>query len=235
MDWKLFVLHNGVHYREDIERSVTNSKIYEYIECVERREQTTEVIVADMKTFDAALKYREGKTCVLNFASFKNPGGGFLKGEVAQEEYLCQNSTLYNVLSQFTSYYEKNRLNTNDALYWNRAIYSPGIVVLPSEVKVDVLSCAAPNIKASRMIDSKKVQAVISRIKFVLDILEKEWCDTVILGAFGCGVFGNDPRFVAKIFRSQGVLHRGFKRVVFAILNSKSVNHRAFEEVYSDL
>lgn len=63
-----------------------------------------------------------------------------------------------------------------------------GIVVLPSEVKVDVLSCAAPNIKASRMIDSKKVQAVISRIKFVLDILEKEACDTVILGAFGCGV-----------------------------------------------
>lgn len=94
------------------------------------------VIVADMKTFDAALKYREGKTCVLNFASFKNPGGGFLKGTIAQEEYLCQNSTLYNVLSQFTSYYEKNRLNTNDALYWNRAIYSPGIVVLPSEVKL---------------------------------------------------------------------------------------------------
>lgn len=157
MDWKLFVLHNGVHYREDIERSVTNSKIYEYVECVERREQTTEVIVADMETFDAALKYGEGKTC------------------------------------------------------------------------------AAPNIKASRMIDSKKVQAVISRIKFVLDILEKEACDTVILGAFGCGVFGNDPRSVAKTFRSQGVLHRGFKRVVFAIPNSKSVNHRAFEEVYSDL
>lgn len=79
MDWKLFVLHNGVHYREDIERSVTNSKIYEYIECVERREQTTEVIVADMKTFDAALKYREGKTCVLNFASFQESWGWVLE------------------------------------------------------------------------------------------------------------------------------------------------------------
>lgn len=235
MDLKMFVLYNGVHYREDIEYSVTNSKIYDHVENIVTRKQPTEVVVSDMKTLDAALRYRDGKTCVLNFASFKNPGGGFLRGTVAQEEYLCQNSTLYNVISQFPAFYEKNRLNTYDALYRNRAIYSPGIVVLPSEVKVDVLSCAAPNIKASRMIDSKKVQAVISRIKFVLDILEKEACDTVILGAFGCGVFGNDPRFVAKTFRSQGVLHKGFKRVVFAIPNSKSVNHRAFEEVYSDL
>lgn len=82
------------------------------------------------------------------------------------------------------------------------------------------------------MIDSKKVQAVISRIKFVLDILEKEACDTVILGAFGCGVFGNDPRFVAKTFRSQGVLQRGFSKVIFAIPNELSVNHHAFKEVF---
>lgn len=46
----------------------------------------------------------------------------------------------------------------------------------------------------------------------VLDILEKEECNTVILGAFGCG----------------------FKKVIFAIPNSKSVNHRAFKEVYDD-
>lgn len=117
MDLKMFVLHNGVHYREAIEESIANSKIYENVGFVTKREQPTEVVVADMKTLDAALEYKEGKTCVLNFASFKNPGGGFLKGAVAQEEYLCQNSTLYNVLSQFTSYYEKNRLNTNDALY----------------------------------------------------------------------------------------------------------------------
>lgn len=76
MDWKLFVLHNGVHYREDIERSVTNSKIYENVGFVTKREQPTVVVVADMKTLDAALEYREGKTCVLNFASFKNPGVG---------------------------------------------------------------------------------------------------------------------------------------------------------------
>lgn len=74
MDLKMFVLYNGVHYREDIEYSVTNSKIYDHVENIVTRKQPTEVVVADMKTLDAALKYREGKTCVLNFASFKNPG-----------------------------------------------------------------------------------------------------------------------------------------------------------------
>lgn len=72
MDWKMFVLHNGVHYRE----SIANSKIYENVGFVTKREQPTEVVVADMKTLDAALEYKEGKTCVLNFASFKNPGVG---------------------------------------------------------------------------------------------------------------------------------------------------------------
>lgn len=235
MDWKMFVLHNGVHYREDIEYSVANSKIYDHVENIVTREQSTTVEVVDMKTLDAAIKYREGKTCVLNFASFKNPGGGFLKGAVAQEEYLCQNSTLYNVLSQFMSYYERNRLNTNDALYWNRAIYSPGIVMLPNEGSVDVLSCAAPNIRASRASDTQKTKALVSRIKFVLDILEKEECDTVILGAFGCGVFGNDPKLVAEIFKRQRVLQRGFSKVIFAIPNELSVNYCAFKEVYNDI
>lgn len=233
MDWKMFVLYNEVHYKEAIAKAIANSKIYDHVENIVTRKQSTTVEVVDMKTLDAALKHREGKTCVLNFASFKNPGGGFLKGAVSQEEYLCQNSTLYNVLSKFPAYYEKNRLNTNDALYWSRAIYSPGIVMLPCETKVDVLSCAAPNVRASHASDTKKTKTLVSRIKFVLDILEKEECDTIILGAFGCGVLGNDPKLVAETFKRQRVLQRGFSKVIFAIPNELSVNHRAFKEVIS--
>lgn len=235
MDWKMFVLHNEVHYREAIEKSVANSIIYDYVNSAVTRHRPTNIEVVDMKTLDAALKYREGKTCVLNFASFKNPGGGFLNGANAHEEYLCQNSTLYNVLSKFTKYYEQNRSNTNDSLYWNRAIYSPGIITLPSEVPVDVLSCSAPNVRASYATDKQKQKALIGRIKFVLDVLEEEKCDTIILGAFGCGVFGNNPRLVAETFKRQRVLQRGFKKVIFAVPNELSVNHRAFKEVYDEL
>lgn len=61
----------------------------------------------------------------------------------------------------------------------------------------------------------------------VLDILEKEECDTVILGAFGCGVFGNDPKLSKdREFYSAG-------SVIFAIPNELSVNHHAFKEVFS--
>lgn len=139
------------------------------------------------------------------------------------------------MLSKFTKYYEQNRSNTNDSLYWNRAIYSPGIIILPSEVPVDALSCSAPNVRASYAADSKKQKALTSRVKFVLDILEEEKCNTVILGAFGCGVFGNDPKLVAETFRRQGVLQRGFSKVIFAIPNELSVNYNAFKEVYNDL
>ena len=37
--------------------------------------------------------------CALNFASYKNPGGKFMDGSSAQEECLCHESILYEVLS----------------------------------------------------------------------------------------------------------------------------------------
>ena len=49
---------------------------------------------------------------ILNFASYKNPGGMFLRGSTAQEEALCHESTLYNVLIKFNdTYYKSNREN----------------------------------------------------------------------------------------------------------------------------
>lgn len=160
----------------------------------------------------------EGKrVAVLNFASFKNPGGKFIDGSTAQEECLCHNSYLYNVLESFyNSYYVPNQRNTYNCLYNNSAIYCAGIRFwnkflhekvtekTPSSI-VDVITCAAPNRSAAlkyHMLTSMQVnQALESRINFIKAICQIKKVDILIAGAWGCGVFGNDAYLVANRFK----------------------------------
>ena len=89
------------------------------------------VIIAPTDTVSAIFQYtseQDGKIAALNFASYKHPGGMFIKGSSAQEESLCHASFLYNVLKEFEdSYYKENRKNLNRSLYTNKALYSPNI------------------------------------------------------------------------------------------------------------
>ena len=117
------------------------------------------IIVDKLDSVKSAIQHRDGKTAVLNFASYKNPGGKFMEGSSAQEECLCHASTLYNVLKQFPVYYQWNRVHNNRALYTNRALYSEDVIFLddsvcvygaePEQVKIDVITCAAPNFSAA--------------------------------------------------------------------------------------
>lgn len=184
-------------------------------------------------------KHAHGKLAVLNFASYKNPGGKFLDGSLAQEECLCMESNLYNVLSSFKdSFYKNNQFHLNRGLYKNRCLYTPDIVFIKNdqEVLCDVINCAAPNKQVARNYQGVTVRecalTLKLRIKFVLDIAQKEKVDTLILGAYGCGVFGQDPKAVSLIFRTY--LKSGnysFKNVVFAIpLSEHNENHMIFKE-----
>ena len=83
--------------------------------------------VVDMDSVSAIFQYAENNTAVLNFASYKNPGGMFVNGSKAQEECLCHESFLYNVLKENQNYYNWNNQHKNRALYLNRALYSPNI------------------------------------------------------------------------------------------------------------
>lgn len=168
------------------------------------------------------------KVCVLNFASYKEPGGKFLDGSKAQEECLCHESFLYNVLKEFDNqkYYDANKKALNKALYYNRALYSPEIAFIRGNdlfKRVDVLTCAAPNFTAAKkycgVTEAENEKALRSRICFILDIMEEQHVDIPILGAFGCGVFGQDAITVATMFKQELESGRyGFKEVVFAII-----------------
>ena len=160
--------------------------------------------VVEEDSVSAIFDCAQGKTAVLNFASYKYPGGGFMVGSRAQEECLCHESFLYNVISQQEEYYAWNRKNLNKALYKPRALYSPDIIFERDgkTQKCDVITCAAPNFSAaSNFVNRIENDRVLDgRIRFILEIAKKENVDTLILGAFGCGVFQQTPETVAELF-----------------------------------
>lgn len=164
-------------------------------------------------------KYPEASIVALNFASAKRPGGGFLEGSMAQEEDLCYSSTLYASLRNASLFYEKNAgsklicglyenvlaISRNVAFIKNNAY---GVFTKP--IYVDVVTCAAPNAneffrlyeRADKDGQSILEEVLDKRIRFMLHEIGPRY-DILILGAWGCGVFGNDPRLVARLFKQN--------------------------------
>lgn len=180
------------------------------------------------------------KLAVLNFASFKNPGGAFLDGSSAQEECLCHESFLYNVLQHHDDvYYSVNRRMLNKGQYCNRALYTPDIAFFHNgkSRKCNVITCAAPNysvgLKYNLVTKEENSVALRSRIRFVFDIAAANKVDTFILGAFGCGVFSQDAAEVAGIMVDL-LPNYCFENIVFAIPDKNSKNYQAFENAFQN-
>lgn len=184
---------------------------------------------------------------VLNFASAKNPGGGFINGAMAQEESLAASSCLYNTLIAHETYYKNNRA-CNTMMYTNHAIYSPDVVffrdgafrLLEQPVTASVLTLPAVNmgqvlLKGEDAASAK--QAMRERMKLALAIFASQKCPHLILGAYGCGVFRNDPEDVAAWWQELLENHfpDTFRTVIFAVLD-KSASRSCimpFQDIFS--
>jgi uncharacterized protein (TIGR02452 family) len=193
--------------------------------------------VVNETTLHAARRLlEEGATRVLalNFASARNPGGGFLKGSQAQEESLARASGLYACLTARWEMYEANRQHPS-CLYTDHMIYSPDVPVfrddadalLEQPYPVSFLTAPAVNAGAVRKNEPEKVIQIESvmddRIEMVLAVAVAHGHEVLVLGAWGCGVFGNDPDEVAAGFAwhltGDGRFRTAFRRVVFAVLD----------------
>lgn len=168
---------------------------------------------------------------VLNFASAKNPGGGFLNGSLAQEESLAICSGLYHTQIKNKEYYEANR-GCKSAIYTDNMIYSPDVVFIRDEkfklvsstVTASVLTVPAVNkgavIRNEKHNNKKAEEVMKNRIRKLLSVFAYEGNTTIILGAFGCGVFKNNPSTVAQNFNDilrNERLGEKFKHITFAI------------------
>jgi uncharacterized protein (TIGR02452 family) len=196
------------------------------------RRHATEIAVENETTLSAARRLvAEHRTIALNFASARNPGGGFLSGSEAQEESLARASSLYACLSGRAMY--RFHQQQGDPLYSDYVIYSPAVPVfrdddgqlLESPFMCSFLSAPAPNAGAALQQQASRGdelgRALESRIAKVLSIAAAQSYDAIILGAWGCGVFKNDPRDVATQFQ-QALMGRfaGVYRLVhFAVLD----------------
>ena len=200
-----------------------------------RGRHTTQIVVHNETTLAAARRLiTDYRTIALNFASAKNPAGGFLSGSEAQEESLARSSSLYACLDGRSMYSFHRR--HGDTLYTEYVIYSPSVVVfrdndgtlLETPFTCSFLTAPAPNAGAVLQRDPTRGdelrRALQRRISKVLSIAAAQGYDAIILGAWGCGVFKNDPRDVAAQFQDalttdfDGV----FRCVHFAVLDHSS-------------
>ena len=169
----------------------------------------------------------------LNFASATHPGGGFLSGARAQEEYLCRSSALYLTLKDCPMYDDHRKYQDDDGCFFTDAmIYSPDVPVfrdddhslLPSPHLASFISCAAPIAKFASL-DLKLAylpEFLRWRISKILSVAQWNCHNSLILGAWGCGAYGNDGYEVADIFyQALTVEFAGsFKEVTFAIVDT---------------
>lgn len=208
----------------------------------------TKFLVKHATTLDAVRHLiEEGKTNVacLNFASAKNPGGGFLGGSQAQEESIARSTGLHNCQMNAWEYYEVNR-NTKSCIYTDYMIYSPDVPILKNEEGVNldqlnlvsIITAPAVNFGVVKNREPEKshlVEGIMKRrIAKVLAIALEHEHQHVVLGAWGCGVFQNDPSDVARWFREviETQFKNEFLEIVFAVFSRNEKFIRAFQNEF---
>lgn len=180
----------------------------------------------------------------LNFASAKHPGGGVLGGSQAQEESLARSTGLYPCIAQMTEMYETNKV-FGSCLYTDHMIYSPKVPVLRDDegnllehtYSISILTSPAVNAGAVKPNERNQIERVmLQRMEKILSLAVIHGHHTLILGAWGCGVFKNEPGKVAEWFHKhlvQGITFKGiFQKVIFAI--SDSSEEKRFIQPFTD-
>lgn len=224
----------------------------------------TIITVSGDRSYQAAMKLHKkdpgAKIAVMNFANAFHAGGGVVKGAGAQEECLCRTSTLYPLLYRRTlrdSFYKHHHdLNTPKAS--DSLVYTEGVIIcktdedLPKKlqkedwVAVDVITIAAPDLRdksnkyaplvddGTNMNNAELFGYHVKRGIHMLTCAAAKGADILVLGAFGCGAFQNDPEVVARAYKT--VLEefpKVFRQIEFAVYcpPGGERNYEVFERV----
>ena len=246
--------NNIVDFSRHIERCIEYTKLYmpdelkTILEKVRKnnKKRTCTIEVCNETTLVGAKRFSDIglRTAALNFASARNPGGGFLWGALAQEESIARSSALFaSLLENKEDFYDFH--NSEDQkynrMYSDRMIYSPFCPVfrdddgtlLEMPYGVDFITSPAPNVSGGiDKTEKEQLESVLrQRIQYIVALAADNNCKALVLGAWGCGVFGNDKDQVARLFAEcLDELKGNFYRICFSISDEKNTVVPIFEK-----
>lgn len=240
-----------VHIQQEIRHAVDHTHTYRPNEdppfpTTETPPTPTTITVQNTTTLQAArqLHAANHNPVSLNFASATHPGGGFLRGARAQEEYLCRSTALYAGLQHQPMYADERQ--RHDPLYRDWVIYSPNVPVFRQDDgqleehpwQTSFITSPAPNAGAlPRDRHDELTPALRERVHKVLATGLAHGHDAIVLGAWGCGAFRNDPHDVATIFKEalHGPFKNHYRAVTFAVLDGskRQRNISPFERAFA--
>ena len=197
-------------------------------------------------TVDIGSQFKTGRTAILNFADALVPGGLVLVGATTQEENICRCSNLYAALTCKKAknlYYLENAKTSFDnrhGVYLDNVIYARDVLFFKDDETyedvepyyMDVITCPAPSVKLPQ---EKEYEIIKRRVTEIIKSAILNKVDNLILGAWGCGAFGQNPDVVSKAFMEVVTTYSAFDNVIFAIRDCsadmvKTRNYTAFLE-----
>ncbi|TAE44868.1 MAG: TIGR02452 family protein [Cytophagales bacterium] len=234
-------IDNSIHYKED-EFEAMFTKRNQLFATQTDFDTHFEVIEASTLGFCSHLSKTKNKIFCLNFASAKHEGGGFLGGAQAQEESLARSSSLYPCLTKFHYQFYEMHKSLKNSYYTSDMIFSPFVPIFKDDngnlldnfYEISFLTSPAVNVGALRwhfalaqtkrgIYNEEKYKRIMTeRIERILTIAYLNDYQEIVLGAWGCGAFHNDPREVAQLFAdllldNQAIFKNKFKNIYFAI------------------
>lgn len=258
-----YVCHNKtISIKETVDYTIDNAKIMRpdgFDEIMQETDSSlqnldfkTTIDIENCTVLEAMAQLARTNTQVgcLNFASAKNPGGGFLGGSQAQEESISRASALYPSLMKHFEMYEYNR-SKSTYLYSDYMIYSPDVLVFRDDnntlltypYKVSFVTSPAVNVGAIKQNNISELALVektmLQRMDKVLAVFVANGIENLVLGAWGCGVFQNEPKDIARYFThfllKDGKYSKAFKHILFAVLDrsKEQENVLAFKKAFS--
>lgn len=171
--------------------------------------------IVNQSTIDCILNLRKqfnGNIIALNFANANFSGGGYILGGDAQEESLCRASMLYYTIKDCNKFYNHNRFKSVPFIYSDYMIYSPNVpiirngndILLDNPIECSFITCPAVNRTFAKFFTSnKKIKSIMKRrIEKILSLAVSKNPQVIVLGAWGCGVFGNQKDVVLNLFEN---------------------------------